>query len=52
MAYGFGGRESNPMPALKWHPDALGDIERLYDFLAPVDCTHLPALLLRAGRLW
>lgn len=24
------------MPALIWHPDALDDIARLYDFLAPV----------------
>lgn len=23
------------MPALIWHPDALDDIARLYDFLAP-----------------
>jgi toxin ParE1/3/4 len=23
------------MPALVWHPDALDDIARLYDFLAP-----------------
>lgn len=24
------------MPALIWHPDALDDVARLYDFLAPV----------------
>ena len=24
------------MPSLIWHPDALDDIARLYDFLAPV----------------
>jgi plasmid stabilization system protein ParE len=24
------------MPTLIWHPDALDDIARLYDFLAPV----------------
>lgn len=23
------------MPALSWHPDALADVGRLYDFLAP-----------------
>ncbi len=33
------------MSALKWHPDALGDIERLYDFLAPAS----PAAARRAA---
>lgn len=27
------------MPALIWHPDALDDIARLYDFLAPASPT-------------
>lgn len=24
------------MPALIWHPDAIDDVARLYDFLAPI----------------
>lgn len=27
------------MPALIWHPDALDDVARLYDFLAPVSAS-------------
>lgn len=33
------------MPTLIWHPDALDDVARLYDFLAPVN----PAAARRAA---
>lgn len=35
------------MSALKWHPDALGDVSRLYDFLAPAS----PAAARRAAAV-
>ncbi len=35
MVSWFGSRKSYRVPALIWHPDALDDIARLYDFLAP-----------------
>lgn len=35
------------MPALVWHPDALDDIARLYDFLNAIN----PTVAQRAARL-
>lgn len=35
------------MPALSWHPDALDDVARLYDFLAP----HSPVAARRAATV-
>ena len=35
------------MPSLIWHPDALDDVARLYDFLAPVS----PAAAQHAARV-
>jgi plasmid stabilization system protein ParE len=32
---GLGRRKPDRIPALIWHPDALDDVARLYDFLAP-----------------
>jgi len=40
------------MPALIWHPDALGDVARLYDFLAPyspVAAQRAAAVILEAA---
>ncbi|WP_287193686.1 type II toxin-antitoxin system RelE/ParE family toxin [Paraburkholderia sp.] len=40
------------MPALIWHPDALDDVARLYDFLAPnspVAARHAASVILEAA---
>jgi plasmid stabilization system protein ParE len=40
------------MPTLKWHPDALDDVARLYDFLAvnsPVAARHAASVIREAA---